>query len=315
MHPLLAGLASSQGGVFSAEQARQTGYRDDEVLRLRASGTWISLRRGIYTEPGPEPPTEVEEHRLRSPRPASHSTRTRSPVIGRQPCCRASPCSMAHKVKVTLTIAGSGGSRAYRGLLVHQCSLAPADRTEDPPPSTVPARTLLDLARTESFRQSVVAVDSGLHLQLVTQADLLRALEACAGWPGTASARRVVAFADGRAEAPSESLARVMFAEQDLPGAIPQAEIRDAYGLVGYADFLFREQRTVVEIDGKVKYSADRRDPARALWEEQRREDRLREAGYEVVRLTWADLVHHPERAAARIRAAFARAAARRPTG
>jgi very-short-patch-repair endonuclease len=77
--------------------------------------------------------------------------------------------------------------------------------------------------------------------------------------------------------------------------------------LIGRVDFLVGD-RVVVEFDGMVKYGgADGRE---ALAAEKRREDRLRTAGYEVVRLTWADL-HQPEHVARAIRQAMARAAAR----
>ena len=51
-------------------------------------------------------------------------------------------------------------------------------------------------------------------------------------------------------------------------------------------------------------------DPS-ALRREKVREDRLRELGYEVVRLTWADL-DDPSLVARRLEAAFARARTRR---
>ena len=65
----------------------------------------------------------------------------------------------------------------------------------------------------------------------------------------------------------------------------------------------------VIEFDGQVKYgrSADERDPfgrrlpgPDVLWQEKRREDRLRELGYEVVRVVWSDL-DSPRELAARI--------------
>ena len=65
-----------------------------------------------------------------------------------------------------------------------------------------------------------------------------------------------------------------------------QAEIRDAEGgFVARVDFLFKEQRTVVEFDGLAKY-AERSD----LIREKAREDALRALGYSVVRITWVDL-------------------------
>jgi len=49
---------------------------------------------------------------------------------------------------------------------------------------------------------------------------------------------------------------------------------------------------------------------AEVLWQEKRREDRLRALGLEVVRIVWADL-YRPEALAARVRQAFARAEGR----
>lgn len=95
-----------------------------------------------------------------------------------------------------------------------------------------------------------------------------------------------------------------------LPDPQLQVPIRDAAGdLVGVVDFLFADARTIVEFDGALKYGS-RED----LLAEKRREDRLRQLGYEVVRVTWADLAY-PDRIAARVAAAFARAAARRRPG
>ena len=65
----------------------------------------------------------------------------------------------------------------------------------------------------------------------------------------------------------------------------------------------------VVEFDGAVKYAGGA--SGRALSEEKRREDPLRELGFEVVRVTWADL-DHPDWVLARVRAALARADRRR---
>jgi very-short-patch-repair endonuclease len=84
----------------------------------------------------------------------------------------------------------------------------------------------------------------------------------------------------------------LVFAGLGLPAPELQAEIRDVGGrLVGWVDFLFREQRLIVEFEGRVKYDgADGRD---ALFREKRREDALRALGYQVVRLIWRDL-HDP---------------------
>lgn len=71
----------------------------------------------------------------------------------------------------------------------------------------------------------------------------------------------------------------------------------------------------LVEFDGRSKYAAGSPEEAPALlFAEKRREDAFRRLGYEVVRLTWADL-HRPAELRARIEAALARDRSRRHAG
>ena len=60
----------------------------------------------------------------------------------------------------------------------------------------------------------------------------------------------------------------------------------------------------VVEFDGQTKYGDG---AVGTVVAEKWREDRIRELGYIVVRVSWTDLAH-PKRTAQRIRAAFERA-------
>ena len=73
-----------------------------------------------------------------------------------------------------------------------------------------------------------------------------------------------------------------------------QYEVHDAAGaLVGRCDFVWEEQRTLGEFDGRVKYGRLLRPgqrPEDVLWAEKQREDALRDLGWQVVRWTWADL-------------------------
>jgi hypothetical protein len=63
----------------------------------------------------------------------------------------------------------------------------------------------------------------------------------------------------------------------------------------------------VVEFDGAVKYAGA--EGQAALVAEKRREDMLREMGYAVIRLTWADLAR-PDLVRRRIEAALRRVTA-----
>ena len=76
----------------------------------------------------------------------------------------------------------------------------------------------------------------------------------------------------------------------------------------GIVDFLWADLGTAVEFDGRLKYAPDNDRGDRRLWHEKLREDAIRDTGLEVVRVTWEEITRAPDRAVARIRAAFARA-------
>ena len=121
-------------------------------------------------------------------------------------------------------------------------------------------------------------------------------------------AQRWLRACDPLAESVGETRTRLLLI--DL-GHAPRSQVRvtDAAGTVmARADFLVGS-RVIVEFDGLVKYAG--KDGREALAAEKRREDALRALGYEVVRLTWADL-DHPRRVDALVRSALARASNRR---
>ena len=170
---------------------------------------------------------------------------------------------------------------------------------------TSPGRTVADLARTTSFRAGVVAADSALHHNLVTKEELASILTACARWPGVGQARKVVSFADAKAESPFESISRVAFGEGGLPVPELQVWVGGTDGPIGRADFLWRRHRTIAEADGGLKYS----DPDRAR-SQLRRDALLRKAGFEVVHFSWREITIVPEQVVAAIKTAFQRSAA-----
>ncbi|MEX2289465.1 MAG: hypothetical protein WD794_03950 [Mycobacteriales bacterium] len=172
-------------------------------------------------------------------------------------------------------------------------------------PATSLSRTAVDLARARGHLAGVAAADAALR-RGASPEELLEALEACARWPGIDRARRAVGFADGRAESALESLGRVRFDEQGLPPCDLQVVLGDTDGPIARVDHYWEAHRTIAEADGALKYVT-----AADLFAEKRREDRLREAGFEVVRYTWDEALRHPELVAVRIRQAFVRYARR----
>lgn len=175
-------------------------------------------------------------------------------------------------------------------------------------------RTVLDLARSQSFEAAVVTVDAALHEGLLSREHLGQRLFDIAGTRGSRHAARVVRFADGRSESVGESRSRVVLAEIGLATPSLQFEVRKTAGaFVARTDFAWEQQRVVGEFDGRVKYGRLLRPgqhPGEAVFEEKRREDAIRDEGWEVVRWTWPDLTDRP-RLAERVQRAHDRGSRR----
>jgi hypothetical protein len=193
------------------------------------------------------------------------------------------------------------------GVRVHRAALSDGHvTTRGGVAVTSAARTVVDLARTSSFRAGVVVADSALRSKLTTKAELGTVLADCTRWPGLAQARKVVEFSDARSESALESLARVVFREQKIPPPELQEWVGgDEEGVVGRVDLLWEQFGTNGEADGALKYA----DPQRAI-AQLRRDARLRAAGFEVVHFTWDDITRTPGHVAASLREAFRRGAA-----
>jgi len=201
---------------------------------------------------------------------------------------------------------GSASRTGRPGVRVHVAALPDAHVTvRGGVRVTSVARTVVDLARTSSFRSGVVVADSALRVKLTSKDELRSVLTACASWPGIRQARLVIEFSDALSESALESISRVAFRDHGLPAPELQAWVGGDVGVIGRADFLWRRYATVGEADGAVKYAK----PGLAI-SQLRRDASLRAAGFEVVHFTWDEIVRVPGQVAASIRAAFRRGSA-----
>jgi very-short-patch-repair endonuclease len=122
--------------------------------------------------------------------------------------------------------------------------------------------------------------------RLVRQRALLDQLERNRGRAGTRALRRVIEVEGGPAPTRSEAERRLLrlLRAAELPA--PQVNAR----LSGFeVDFLWKDARLVVEVDGYAYHSN------RAAFERDRRRDRtLQTQGWRVVRITWRQLHEQP---------------------
>ena len=175
---------------------------------------------------------------------------------------------------------------------------------------TSKARTVLDLARILPMHQAVAVGDRCLAGGLDEEV-LRRALRRMERWPGVQQARRTVDFLDPRSESAGESASRVRLHQLGLPVPDLQCQVFGPDGeLLARADFVWEEQRTIGEFDGRIKYGRLLKPGQHSedvVHAEKLREDALRDLGYQVVRWGWSDL-NQPEVIRDRVLRAFARA-------
>jgi very-short-patch-repair endonuclease len=171
-------------------------------------------------------------------------------------------------------------------------------------PVTTVARTVMDIARTTGFMEGVVAADSALHTHVAIKVEFAIILEDCAQWRGIVRARQVLNFSDGRAESALESVARVRFAQFQVPPPGLQVNIRGAQGFIGRADFSWDEYRTVAEADGALKYEDNGRERARA---QLARDEKFHDAGWGTFHFTWREIYQEPGPTIDRLRRVFTR--------
>lgn len=291
-------------------EAVTRGWADDELGRLTRSGEWSRLRRGAYVD-GRLPTEPVLRHRLLVR--ATLSGLRRDAVVSHQSAAvlHGMPLWGVPLDRVHVTRRPPAWSDTSAVLRSHVARLQDDDVVEiDGVAVTSPGRTALDLARSLPHEPAVVALDAALHLELVGADALAERLPDIAGTPGSRSAARTVAFADGRAESVGESRSRIALHRWGVPPSTLQFEVRDDSGLlVARTDFAWEEARLVGEFDGRVKYGRLLRpgqDPGDAVFREKLREDAIRDEDYRVARWIWGDL-SAGHRLATRIRRALER--------
>jgi Transcriptional regulator, AbiEi antitoxin len=303
--------AGIRSDLLLRRDAIVSGRSDSELGRLVRAGDLVRLRRGAYVDQ--VLPSDVAAvHRLLIQ--ATVATLRRPSVLSHQSAAvvHGLPLWDVPLDRVHITRHPPAWNDTSAVLCCHVARLRDDEVViVDGMAVTDAVRTALDLARSLPHEAAVVMLDAALHLGLLTQDTLRMRLFDIAGVPGSRSAARAVAAADGRSESVGESRSRVILHRWKLAPSALQFEVRSAGGaVIGWSDFAWEEQRLLGEFDGKVKYGRllkPGQDPGDVVFAEKRREDAMRDENWNMVRWVWADL-RRPDRLAARVRRAQARA-------
>lgn len=302
LHPQLARIAREHDGVVTRLHAAAR-HVSPQILRAAVRDrTLHRVRPGLFVTP--------ERWAAASTRSAQFLLTVRGVLLGHPDWIASHHAALAlhglplHDVDLGVVdvVAPVRASKIRPGLHVHVATPEQLSAASDRPVRVVSAADACVLtAAASGFEAGVVALDAARHRHLVTPDGLTAAAALPGARYGIGTVRHAIEASDGRCESPGETLTRLVLIAAGL-AVRSQVDIEDADGFVGRVDLLVGE-RVVVEFDGAVKY--DGLDGKRELMREKRREERLRDAGYRVVRVTWADL-SHPERLVRRVLAQLA---------
>lgn len=139
--------------------------------------------------------------------------------------------------------------RSVDGLVVHRRDGAPLT-TVAGRPVTEPAWTAVEVARGLRRPRALATLDAALRSTTCRRPELWRAAAAQAGRRGIVAVRELISMADGRAESPMESEARLVMLDGGLPVPELQYEVVDGNGELRRLDFAWPQLRVAVEYDG-----------------------------------------------------------------
>lgn len=284
----LAGLlvrARDQDGVLTRSDLLRARTPPSRARALVRSGSWEPLLRGSYLV---EPWREGSALQRAWARSAVLTVRGSVLALGtasRLHGWEGAPRSGAVEVVVDRHV-----DPGRRRLAAHALALGAGDVVDlGGLPVTSPVRTLADLVPRLERLDAIALLDSALRSGTTDAAGLAAARRAVVRRPGCRHVDDLWALANGRAETPLESRARLRCLDDGLVPVALQHEVRDERGrLLARADLAFDRGRgrppLLLEADGRGPH-----DSPEALYRDRWRANALVALGHPVVRCTWAD--------------------------
>lgn len=308
MHEELHELGRARDGIILTSELRASGWPEPTIRQ--AVGALHRLVRGAYTAEVRAEPAERHSQLARAvvlTHPFLALSHLSAAAVWDLPAMGPPPTNV-QAVRVGPRV---HGWRNPSGIRVHGQPIADVDIVSyDGLRVTTVSRTVVDCARVLGHREAVTIADAATHRGLATTRELRRHVYGMVGWKGVGNARRMLDDVDPRSESPGETWSRLMVRQLGYP-VKSQVEVRVDGRFVARVDLLLEGLWVVIEYDGQDKYWVDG-TPDHAFMAEKQRHDALVMAGYEVVRLTAADL-RDPHRVDRLISEAIARATRRHP--
>jgi hypothetical protein len=280
---VIAALAEAQYGLITRAQLLEVGVDRSAIRRRLADGRLHRVHAGVYAVGHQAPRREA---------------RWLAAVLACGPDAALSHRSAASLWRIRegearrpdVSVPTRGG-RAQPDITVHRVKLAPADVSAHLRiPVTTPARTLIDLARELEHDELIRAVRETQFLRLFDLAATRQALE-------RRPCRPLRLLLDDLVVTQTELEDRLLGIcdRYGIPRPLTQEVVRGRR-----VDFLWRDQRVVVETDGWEAHGT----PS-AFQHDRAASNSLQLEGYTVLRFTAADLRRRPRQVARQIRTAL----------
>ena len=276
-------------GPFSVEEAGRHGVSRAQLL----GASWRRLGRGFYAwhEIAEEPMTQLVAAKLRLPDTAVFTGPTAAWLHGLD----IAPCS-----PIEATLPSTSSTSRLVGVVVRRCGISAAETsTRRGLRVTSPVRTIADLACRLPLNDAVALLDSALHRRLVNRRRLCDWAGTHAGHRGVRRLKRALELADPAAESVMETRLRLLLVLAGLPHPEGQVSLRDDSGhFLARPDLYYPEARLAIEYDGATHRES--------LAADNRRQNRLIDAGYRVLRFTAGDVLGAPASVVTIVRRALA---------
>ena len=284
-------LADTQHGLLTSAQLAELGLTKDAILAWSRAGRLRRVHRGVYAaghRPS-NPATSLLAAALATGSDAVVSHYSAARLLG------LLGDDGRRRAVVHVTVARRLPSRP--GIRVHvTCHLPPHDVTRRwGIPVTSPLRTIIDLAplATEQILRRVVR--EAEVQRLVEHQAMIARVTGLRGRRGVRALRQLLDLgpAPTRSELEDRTLALILGAglprpEVNVPIRVDQTRYE--------VDFLFPDQRLIVEADGAAFHQTPQARTADAD-----RQAALEGAGYRVLRVTWAQVTRDADQTAQRI--------------
>ena len=280
-------ITARQHGLLTRRQALELGMTRSSIAHRLDRGRWIGVNRYVFRLAGT---------------PCTDRSTVMATVLSAGP----------DAVATGITALSLHGVRGFDLLPPHvvvarrpprwaapgvvETSLLPAGHRAlvDGIPTATAARALFDLAASVTPRRLARVTDTVLAARRTTPSEMRTVLDdlAISGRAGTRALRAVLADRpDGYVPTTTELEARFvqLIEDTELERPARQVSLGGSLEWIGRVDFLWRDQRVVVETDGGEHHASisDRS-------EDERRDRALEAAGWIVLRFSWTDVTRRP---------------------